>query len=296
MSKLYHIMANILEEIVQYIEPYMDIIGLFIAIIAVFIVFSIILHVIKKKLVKKAKTKKQVTTIATFIGLFRFIFIILLIVIAISAYYGGLEDIGFIVGLLTVAIGFALREPISCVVAWIVIVARRPIHVGDRVIISDIKGDISDITLTHIILDEVGGTIEGEEKSNRTVMIPTSVIFQKDIINYTKKDEYILDEITTAITYESSLKKAEEIIISSTEKVMKSYWKEFPEKFPRKAHDRLEFKDSAIDITVRYHSIARSRSKISTEIIREIFNNIRKTKDVEIAYPHTEVLFREKNK
>ena len=289
-------MVNIWNDIFQYIEPYIDITGFIIAIIIVFLIFSIIIRIIEKKLVKKVTTKKQITTIATFIGLFRFIFIIFLIVIAISSYFGGLDDVGFIVGLLTVAIGWALREPISCVVAWMIIVTRRPIQIGDRVIISNIKGDISDITLMHIFLDEVGGTIEGEETSNRTVMIPTSVIFQKDIINYTGNDEYILDEITTAITYESDLKKAEDIILSSTEKIMKSYWKKFPKKFPKKAHNRLKFKDSGIDITVSYHSIAKMRNNISTKIIREIFNRIRESKDVEIAYPHTEVLFREKNK
>jgi small-conductance mechanosensitive channel len=289
-------MLNIWNDIFQYIEPYIDIVGLLIAIIIVFLIFSVTIRIIEKKLVKKVTSKKQITTIATFIGLFRFIFIIFLIVIAISSYFGGLDDVGFIVGLLTVAIGWALREPISCVVAWMIIVTRRPIHIGDRVIISNIKGDISDITLMHIFLDEVGGTIEGEETSNRTVMIPTSVIFQKDIINYTSNDEYILDEITTSITYESDLKKAEDIILSSTEKIMKSYWKKFPKKFPKKAHNRLKFKDSGIDIIVRYYSIAKMRNNISTKIIREIFNKIRETKDVEIAYPHTEVLFREKNK
>jgi len=289
-------MADIWTDLYQYLEPYLDIIRLIIAIIVTFIIFSIIIHVIEKKLLKKVKSKKQVTTVATFIGLFRFVFILFLIIIAVSSYFGGLDDVGFIVGLLTVAVGWALREPIACVVAWMIIVTKRPIHIGDRVIISNIKGDISDITLMHIFLDEVGGTIEGEESSNRTVMMPTSVIFQKEIINYTKEDEYILDEITTAITYESNLEKAEEIMISSTEKIMKSYWEKFPKKFPKKAHNRLQFKDSGIDVTVRYHTIANIRNKISTDIRREIFNQIRKTKNVEIAYPHTEVLFREKNK
>ena len=52
--------------------------------------------------------------------------------------------------------------------------------------------------------------------------------------------------------------------------------------------------DSGINVTVRYYSLATSRNAILTEIVREIFKNIRASKDVEIAYPHTEVLFREK--
>jgi small-conductance mechanosensitive channel len=189
-----------------------------------------------------------------------------------------------------------LQKPISGVVAWLILTIKRPIHIGDRVIISNIKGDITDITLTHIFLDEVGGTILGEEKSGRTVMLPTSIIFEEEIINYTHQDDYILDEVTTAITYESDLKKAEDLIIKSVKKVMKPLWEKFPKRITRDVHNRLIFKDSGIDVTVRYFTIATSRNQISTDIRREIFNQIRNTKEVEIAYPHTEVLFREKQK
>ena len=74
-------------------------------------------------------------------------------------------DVGFIAGLLTIAVGMALQKPISSVFAWLIIVTRRPFSIGDRVVISNIRGDVVDISLTHIYLEEVGGTIDGEEKS-----------------------------------------------------------------------------------------------------------------------------------
>ena len=137
-----------------------------------------------------------------------------------------------------------------------------------------------------INLDEGGGTILGEEKSRRTIMVPNSIISEEEVVNYTHADNYILDEITTSITYESNLEKAE--------KIMKPLWEFFLKRIEKKPYTRLKFKDSGIDITVRYNSIAKERNKISTNITREIFNSIRKNKDVEIAYPHTEVVFREK--
>jgi small-conductance mechanosensitive channel len=144
-----------------------------------------------------------------------------------------LGELGFIAGLLTVALGWALQKPISGVVAWLIIVTRRPFFIGDRIIISGIKGDISNITLTHILLDEIGGTIIGEEKSRRTIMVPNSIIFEQEVINYTHTDNYILDEITTAITYESDLKKAESIILNSVEKIMKPKWEKFPKRLEK---------------------------------------------------------------
>lgn len=259
------------------------------------IIFLILLKIIQRYLLKKVKTKKQITNVKAFLGLLKFIFIFFLIITLISLFYGDLTQLGFVAGLLSVALGWALQKPISGVVAWLIIIIRRTFDIGDRVIISGIKGDVANITLTHIFLDEVGGTIEGEERSGRTVMIPTSIIFEKEIINYTREDEYILVEIITAITYESNLQKAEEIITSAVQKIMNPFYQNFPEGIPKTSHIRLQFRDSGIDVTIRYYTIATKRNQIATNIRREIFHQIRGAEDVEFAYPHTEVLLRKKN-
>jgi small-conductance mechanosensitive channel len=245
---------------------------------------------------KKVKTKKQISNVTVFLDLLKYLFAIFLLIVVLLYFSDNQSEIGFIAGLLTVALGWALQKPISGVVAWLIIITRRPFNIGDRVIISGIKGDITNITLTHIFLDEVGGTIEGEELSRRTVMIPTSIIFEDEIINYNKLDDYILDEIKTSITYESNLKLSEEIMINSVKKIMKPLNEKFPKRYIKKPHTRITFSDSGLNITVRYFTIATKRNQIATNIIREIYENIIKSKEVEFAYPHTEVLFRNKDK
>ena len=281
-------------EIIEQLEPYSFLIYQVLTVAISVIVFIILLRIIKKRLLKKVKTKKQITNVSVFIDLLKFLFIFFIVIIILFTYYGNFGDLGFIAGLLSVALGLALQKPISSVFAWLILTTRRPFDIGDRILISNMKGDIADITLTHIFLDEVGGTIEGEERSRRTIMVPTSAIFEKEIINYTHKDEYLLDEIITSITYESNLEKAENLIIAAVDKIIKKYWEDFSKKIENKPHTRLQFKDSGINISVRYYTIALNRNKIATDIRREIFNQIRKTDDVEFAYPHTEVLFREK--
>jgi len=226
----------------------------------------------------------------------KFIFTIFLIIIVFTAYYGDLGDLGFVAGLLTVAFGWALQKPISGVVAWLIIISRRPFHIGDRVIISKIKGDINNITMTHIFLNEVGGTIEGEESSGRTVMIPTSIIFEQEIINYTERDDYILDEVKIAVTYESNRRKAEGIAMKSVENIMKPIWEDFPKRITKEPHIRLMFRDSGIEITVRYYTITTRRNAIATDIRGEIYDRITEADDVQFAYPHTQIILPEKNK
>jgi len=288
-------MAFDFNSLIDPLTPYLNVLQVISVLVILFVIFSIILKLIERRLLKKVKTKQQKSNVTVFVSLLRFLFIIFLLVIALSVYYGQWGDVGFIAGLITVALGWALQKPISGVVAWIILVTRRPIHIGDRVIILNIKGDIKNITLTHIILNEVGGTIDGEESSGRTVMIPNSIIFEQEVINYTQQDDYILDEVVTAITYESDLEQAEKIINKSVKKIMKTYWEKFPKRLSREPHTRLKFKDSGIDIKVRYFTIATKRNSITTNITREIWRQFRLNKDVEFAYPHTEVLLRKKD-
>jgi len=283
-----------LDDIFGALNQYNDILELILIIIISFMIFSIILKLIKKRLLAKVKTRKQRSNVTVFTDLLKYLFAFFLIIIGISFYSGKLGDLGFVAGLLTVAVGWALQKPISGVVAWLLLVTRRPFHIGDRIIISNMKGDVTDITLTHIFLDEVGGTIDGEEGSGRTVMIPTSVIFEQEVINYTQRDDYILDEVVTAITYESDLKKAEELITDAVDEIVKPLWENFPKIISKKSHIRLMFRDSGIEVAIRYYTIANRRNEITTDIQREIWNRIRKTSSVDFAYPHTEVLLREK--
>ena len=287
-------MAMDLNSLVEILNPYFLIIELIVVLVVAFVIFQIISRVIKRYLMKHVKTKKQILNVSAFIDLINFIFVILLIIIAVISYYGNIGELGFVAGLLTVALGWALQKPISGVVGWLILIIKKPFIIGDRVLIKNIKGDVSNITLTHIYIDEIGGTIDGEEKSGRTVIIPTSIIFDEEVINYTEKDEYILDEVKVALTYESDLKKAEKITIDSVNKIIEPYKLENPKKFRQEPHNRIKFQDSGIDIIIRYKSIARKRNQISTDITREIFNRVNKEKNVEIAYPHTEVIFRNK--
>jgi small-conductance mechanosensitive channel len=272
------------------IEPYARILQLAIIILTTFIVFSILLRIIKSRLLYKIKDKKQRSNVAVFLDILKYFYAFVLVIIIIIYYYGNLGDLGFFAGLLTVALGWALQKPITGVVAWIILVTRRPIHIGDRVILSGIIGDISNITLTHIFLNEVGGTIDGEESSGRTIMIPNSIIFEEYIINYTELDDYILDEITVSITYESDLDHAENIIIKACKKAMKPFWEKYPKRITKEPHIRLKFQASGIDVVLRYNTITMKRNLISTTIRREIWKQINATPNVSFAYPHTQVV------
>jgi small-conductance mechanosensitive channel len=258
----------------------------------VIIIFFSIYKFIKGVLLKKAKTKKQKSNVIIFLNIVKYLFVFIFILVFLFSYFGSWTELGLIMGLISVALGFALQRPITNVIAWVILVVRKPFFIGDRIAINGLKGDVQDISISYITLEEIGGTIDGEEKSGRIAVVPNSIIFEKEIVNYTAQHDFILDEVVVSITYESDLKKAENIAIKAVEKVMGPFLDSFPKKIPREPHIRLKFMDSAMQVSARYHVLALNRNMIKTAITREIFEKIVKTKDVEIAYPHTEVILR----
>lgn len=259
-------------------------------VLILFVVFNILLGMARKSLLKRARTKKQISNTEIFTKIARYVLFIVIIVFAMLSYGGSWTGFGVVAGLMTAALGWALQRPITGVAAWIMVVWRRPFEIGDRIIVAGFRGDVADIGLTHIYLKEVGGIATSEENSGRTIMIPNSILFEQVIINYTLEDEYILDEVVMSVTYDSDLDKASEIGIKASEKVLKK----FGEHSKEKPYVRTYFQPSGINVHARYFVPTRVRQEVSSEITREMHKMVQECKGVEFAYPHTEIVVKER--
>jgi len=172
------------------------------------------------------------------------------------------------------------------------VIIKRPFEIGDRIIIGNVRGDVTDISLTHIYIGEIGGIVAGEEKSGRVVMVPNSILFEQNIVNYTySNDEFTLDQVGLTITFESNLDKAMEIVLKAAEKHRKRFKVDKGEPYVRTFFDPHGMK-----VWVRYFSPAKRLEELSSEISKEIYENIMRTKNVEIAYPHRDIIIRKKSK
>lgn len=262
-----------------------------IGLIIAFVIYKLITMALRKAVMRRARTKKQKSNSLMFLSVWRYGFTLLLIFGIILFVVGGdLSGLGVWAGLMSAALGWALQRPITGLAGWIMVLMKKPFQIGDRILIAGVKGDVSDIGITHIELKEVGGTIASEETSGRSVLIPNSKLFEQDIINYTLKDDFILDEVSVAITYESDLGNA----IKISEDAVKKVTKDFASEAPKKPFIRTFFAPSAIDVKARYYVKPNDRIRVSSDLTQEIFRGISKSRNVEIAYPHTEVVLRKK--
>ena len=253
--------------------------------VALVILYEVLTWLLKRRLSKAAGSERQMAHVRVFLRIWKYAIIFIGALIVIFTYTQSLTALGVSAGFLGAALGWALQSPITGIAAWLMVMIKKPFQPGDRVIIDGIQGDVYDITMTHVYLEEVGGTASGEERSGRFVIIPTSTLFTAKIMNYTLNDEYVFKEVNVAITYESNLNRAVEILKKAAERHTASAIN------AKKTRPmiRMEFKDSFIELHAKYFVHVREATAVASAITQYIYEHINRTRDVEIAYPHLQV-------
>ena len=212
--------------------------------------------------------------------------ITILVLISLS---GSLGALGISAGFLGMMLGWSLQAPVTGMAAWLMIVVKKPFKIGDRVIIGGTIGDVTDITLTHVVLNQVGGTIGGEEQSGRGVLIPNATLFAQIITNYTLAEKYMLDEVVVRLTFESDLDLAKEICLQAAREVTKDIIAEIK----TEPFFRMEFFDAGVFIRLRYQTVGAERQKTSSQIVEKILMGFKANyPKVKFAYPHSVIRHR----
>ena len=239
---------------------------------------------------RQNRTEAQVRQ---FLSMWRYTFILVGIVFVIVSLSGSRAAMGLTVAFISIILGWSLQRPVTGVAAWLMVMIKRPFVIGDRIIVQGVRGDVLDISPTHIMLGEVGGTIGGEESSNRGILIPNAILFDQMVINYAVSEEakYILDEVPVRVSYDSDYRLAEETLISCAQEVTS----EIIQETGLEPEVRAEFFDSGIVMRLRYRSIAVDRQRISTRIVAKVMDAFSNSPHVGFAYPHSAVEYRLSN-
>ena len=125
-------------------------------------------------------------------------------------------------GVVGFAITFALQQPLLSLLGWLYIVAKRPYSVGERVRIGETKGDVIKVDFLVTTIWEVGGElISTNQPSGRVVTVPNSVVLSSEVTNFGGGgSEYVWNEISLQVAYETDLDVARGIMIEEAEAVV----------------------------------------------------------------------------
>ncbi|MFP4117875.1 MAG: mechanosensitive ion channel family protein [Candidatus Woesearchaeota archaeon] len=281
---------SVVEKTIASLSKYDFLIGkavsIAITIIAVFFVYKILVSAMKRWLLSNAKTKHENNDALMVIKFWKYILFFFGVLTVIFVSTGSFAAFGVSAGLFTAALGWALQRPITGIAGWIMVMVKKPFKIGDRILIDAIRGDVVDITLTHVYLKELGGIISGEETSGRTILVPNSILFEKNIINYSLNNKYIRDQVKVQVTYESDLHKAKKLAVKAAKEVLgKETLEETDEPYAL-----TYFADSGINMYIRYQVPAEKLQKMGAEITQKIYDHFKEHKDIQFAYPHRAIV------
>lgn len=220
-----------------------------------------------------------------------FVWIVVIVIFGVISLSGSIQALGISAGFLGMIVGWSLQAPVTGVAAWLMLILKRPFKIGQRVIIAGIKGDVEDITLTHVILNQVGGTVAGEERSGRGILIPNAILFSQTITNYTFDVEYILSEVPVRITFQSSWDEAEKILVDAAKQVTA----DTIEITGEEPFIRAELFDAGVLMRLRYKTTPEDYAENVSDIVKIIHRAFGENDNVEFCYPHSEVLYSLKN-
>ncbi len=259
----------------------------FVLLIALLIAYKVSKNLIVRAMRGQQRTDAQINQFTT---MWKYSFMLAAFVFIIVSMSGSLAAMGLTVAFVSMILGWSLQRPVTGVAAWLMVMIKRPFMIGDRIIIQGVRGDVLEITPTHILLGEVGGTVGGEEASNRGILIPNAVLFDQMVINYAVSDEtkYILDEVPVRVSYDSDYRLAETTLIACAREVTK----EIVEDTGKEPEVRAEFFESGFIMRLRYQSIAVDRQKISTEIVAKVVEAFGKSDQLGFAYPHSAIEYK----
>ncbi|MEL7833202.1 mechanosensitive ion channel family protein [Fodinibius sp. Rm-B-1B1-1] len=185
-----------------------------------------------------------------------------------------LSSLTVIFGLLSVGIGFGLQNVTSNFISGLIILFERPISVGDRVMVNQIEGDITEINIRSTMVQTV---------NNISIVVPNSEFVSKDVINYSHGDPTYRLDISVGVSYGSDLDnvlKALREVADNNSNVMQN---PEPEVFLN------EFGDSSWNMQLRvWIPDVKQYPKVRNELNQAIVRTFRKY-GVEIPFPQRDL-------
>ncbi|MCV2486279.1 mechanosensitive ion channel [Flavobacterium sp. SH_e] len=228
------------EQVSKYITRFIDILVDYSPkLISAFLILFVGLYAIRliNRIIRKVMIQRNLDpTLTKFLSdILLWALRILLFVTFISKL--GIETSSFvaILGAMGLAVGLSLQGSLSNFAGGMLIIVFKPFKVGDTI---EAQGVVATVLEIQIFVTKM------LTANNQTVFVPNGSLSNGNIINYSMQGERRAD-LTFAISYDSDIKKAKEILLDVLNKNPKVLKKPAPEVFVK------NLSASSIDFAVR---------------------------------------------
>jgi small-conductance mechanosensitive channel len=255
----------------------------------VYFLFEVLLEEYASKKLKDSKTRYSFRKITSILSVAVFI------VAFVSIWLVETQSVLFAVGLIGAAVAFAIQDIFKNFIGGVMIFFNGIYRVGDRIEINEKYGDVIDISLFYTTLMETREWVSGDQATGRLTTVPNGLVLNGAVENYTKDFDFIWDEITLPITYESDWKEGSkrilEIVSKETDSICENAQKTM-EKIEGKYYFTkrslepsifLTLTDNWITFGIRYVAEVSQRRALHDKLSRIILSEIESSEKIKIA-------------
>ena len=131
--------------------------------------------------------------------------------IALSVVLGDIRALAGSLGLVGLALSWALQTPIESFTGWLLNSFKGYYRVGDRISVGEVFGDVYRIDFLNTTVWEYGGadrppgSVQAEQPTGRLITFPNNEIVTGTVVNYTRDFPFVWDELTVPVANESDL-------------------------------------------------------------------------------------------
>lgn len=209
--------------------------------------------------------------------------------IAVGVLAGDFRALLGSLGLVGLALSWALQTPIESFTGWLLNSFQGYYRVGDRIAVGDVFGDVFEIDFLTTTVWEYGGPerppsyIRAEQATGRLITFPNNEVLTGSIVNYTRDFDFVWDELSVAIAPESDLTYAAEVTRAVAGDLLRDYMEApaaryreilrragLPSEVPGEPTLYFSMSDWSTDITIRYLVGARERRTWKSKLVARI--------------------------
>ena len=252
-------------------------IGSILLLLILFASVIIIERIVQKQLIRRFLSRTKLQPSLQF-GLSRIIGYTLIAVgfyVALQLVGVDLSSLAIIAASLGVGIGFGLQNIINNLVSGIIILAERPISIGDRIEVAGVAGRVTKIQLrsTTVVTND-----------NITMIVPNADFISNTVTNWSHGDPKVRIRVPVGVAYGSDLKLLQRLLLEAAAEHPKAL------RDPSPVVLFTEFGDSSLNFELGVWTQEMTATPIHfTSEMNFIIDQKLRENDIEIPFPQRDL-------
>lgn len=249
--------------------------------LALLVAFVVVLErILRRQLLRRLLRYTRLTASLQFAisRLVGYTFIALGCYIALQLVGINLTSLAVIAGAIGIGLGFGLQNIVNNFVSGLIILAERPIGIGDRIEVGDVAGQVKQIRLrsTTVVTND-----------NITIIVPNSNFISDTVTNWSYGDPRVRIRLPVGVAYGTDPRKVERVLLEAA----RAHPKVLAEPAPSVFFNGFGESSLDFDLAVWTEEMTFNPRRLRSDLYFGIEAKLREN-DIEIPFPQRDLHLR----